>query len=72
MAHIGCKNLDYESEFLDCELVESQEGWKWWVRKSVPYEGAPTKVQFCKQRGRINGIFICINPGEMPCFEAQQ
>ena len=65
----GCKYLDYEkTKYPSCRLVE-KDGYKWWER-DAPYEGAPTRIQFCGQgRGRINGIFQCINPGEMGCFE---
>ncbi len=65
-----CIHLDYSSEFIGCELKEI-EGFscpvKYWERMAVPYEGAPTKVQFCKKRGRINEIFACYN-GEKPCY----
>lgn len=71
--HIGCKHLDYSGNYVDCEIVETDEGWKWWQRSSLPSEGAPQKVQFCGAgRGRINGIFQCINEGEMHCFEKQE
>ena len=72
MAHIGCKHLDYETKFNNCELIEDSEGYKWWVRKAAPYAGAPTHVQFCKKFGRINQIFGCIKPGEKSCFEEQE
>ena len=73
MSHIGCKHLDYTSDFIDCELRTIEpEGWKYWERMKPFYEGMPTKVQFCGAgRGRINEIFACINPGEMPCFKPQ-
>ena len=68
----ACKHLDFdESAYPQCELV-TIEGMdvKHWRRKNVPYKGAPVNVQFCGQgRGRINGIFQCYNPGEMPCYE---
>lgn len=73
MSHIGCKHLNYdESKYPTCEIVIIEpEGWKYWKRVST-YEGCPTQVQFCdKSRVRINGVFQCINPGEMHCFEAQ-
>jgi len=74
MSHVGCKHLDYEEgKYINCEIRTIEpEGWKYWERLNPPYEGAPTKVQFCGAgRGRINGIFQCINPGEMSCYEAQ-
>ena len=72
-AHIGCKHLDYETHYSGCELITIEpEGWKYWKRGKVWTEGGnPEKVQFCKNRGRINGIFQCINPDEMHCFEPQ-
>jgi hypothetical protein len=67
--HKGCKHLDYSENYIDCKIVE-MDGYKWWERQNPPYEGAPVKVQFCgKGRGRINGIFQCINKDEMSCFE---
>ena len=71
MKHIGCKHLDYESEYTDCKIVELPEGWKYWERgeRWLDDEKSPRKVQFCKLRGRINGIFQCINPGELSCYE---
>ena len=67
-----CKHLDYtEGKYIDCELVTTPEGWRWWKRGKTWTNGLdnPVNVQFCKLRGRINGIFQCINPGEMPCYE---
>lgn len=71
-----CKNLDYTSDFVGCELKSidnytDKDGnpVRYWERKE-PYSGAATKVQFCGAgRGRINGIFDCYNPGEMHCYE---
>ncbi len=74
MAHIGCKHLDYtEGKYTDCELITIQPGgWKYWKRGKIWTEGGnPQNVQFCKQRGRINEIFACINEGEMGCYEPQ-
>jgi len=72
MSHIGCKHLDYETHYLDCEIITSPEGWKWWKRgKRWTNGGNPENVQFCKKRGRINGIFQCINSNEMSCFVKQ-
>lgn len=67
-----CKHLDYDGEYIDCELKTCAPHYpdvKYWQRNNVPYEGAPVKVQFCKLRGRINGIFSCYNVGEMSCHE---
>ena len=71
MAHIGCKHLDYiniKDGF--CKLITTPEGWRWWEVQSVQsVQDAPTKVQYCKLKGRINGIFQCINKGEKSCYE---
>ena len=78
MAHIGCKHLDYEDHYSGCELITIEpEGWKYWERGAVwtkgpGNEGNPKNVQFCKEKGRIKGIFQCINPGEMFCYESQK
>lgn len=72
MEYIGCKNLDYSSEFFDCQLIETPEGWRYWKRLKAAEQGLPVNVQFCKGRGRINEIFACINPGEKSCFEPQE
>ena len=59
MKHIGCKHLDYETEYIDCEIRTIEpEGWKYWYRKVVVSEDCPRNVQFCKKRGRINSIFL--------------
>lgn len=67
-----CKHLDYETEYVDCEIVEVP-GFgcrvRHWKRNDPPYEGAPVNVQFCKLRGRINDIFSCYNKGERGCYD---
>ena len=74
MDHIGCKHLDYETNYEDCTIVTIEpEGWKYWERgERWTAQGEKKDVQFCKKRGRINEIFACINPGEMSCFEDNQ
>ena len=67
-----CKHLDYEGEYLNCEIKTCEPEYpevRYWNRNKVPYEGAAIKVQFCKKRGRVPGIFQCYNVGEMPCYE---
>lgn len=67
-----CQFLNYESEFVDCELRTCEPEYpdvKYWHRHNVPYQGAAVKVQFCKLRGRVPGIFQCWQTGEMPCYE---
>lgn len=78
MAHIGCKHLDYDTEFTDCKIIAIEsEGWKYWERgdtwtKGEHNKGNPKNVQFCKLRGRINDIFSCINAGERSCYEEHE
>lgn len=66
-----CKHLDYDESKYDAELRDCAPDFphvKYWYRTNVPYEDAPRRVQFCKLRGRVNGIFQCYN-GEMSCYE---
>lgn len=77
----GCKHLDYEEgKFTDCEIVDLTDRgmpgvrhWKrgetWIDRDANGRPQNPVNVQFCKLRGRINGIFDCYNAGELPCYE---
>ena len=68
MAHIGCKHLDYiPTKDSSCTLITTPEGWRWWEVQNV--HGDRFKVQYCKLKGRINGIFQCINKGEKSCYE---
>ena len=77
----ACKHLDYtKGKYTDCKIIELS-GFacpvRYWKRGATWTEGPgnggnPVKVQFCgKGRGRINGIFDCYNPGEMPCYEVE-
>jgi hypothetical protein len=69
-----CRHLDYtEGKFTDCTIETCAPHYpevKFWRRgeRWTDYEGAPVKVQFCRLRGRINGIFGCYN-GEMGCYD---
>ena len=77
-----CKHLDYsEGKFEPDITLETLEGFpvavRYWLRGKTWTDNGPgekpnpAKVQFCGAgRGRINGIFQCYNPGEMPCYEA--
>ena len=78
-----CKHLDFtEGKFTDCKIVEVPgfscrvrywERGKIWTDNGPGEKPNPSKVQFCGQgRGRINGIFQCYNPGEMPCYESEE
>lgn len=69
-----CIHLDYtEGKYTDCTLTTAAPHYpevRYWVRgpRWVDDPDTPTKVQFCRLRGRINGIFGCYN-GEMPCYD---
>ena len=73
-----CRHLDYtEGKYTDCEIRNCAPHYpdvRYWLRgprwtENEPGEAPnPAKVQFCKLRGRINGIFQCYN-GEMACYE---
>ena len=66
-----CRHLDYEEgKFIGCVLHKIDDV-RYWERLDPPYEGAPVKVQFCKLRGRINGISACYL-GDMPCYELEE
>lgn len=69
-----CVQLDYEEgkfgpdiELKDCAPHYPQV--RYWERGPVWTEGGgAAKVQFCKRKGRVAGIFGCYN-GEMPCYD---
>ncbi len=80
----ACKHLDYTEgkygpDILLCDLkAEGFPGVRFWLRGPIWTENGPgeksnpSKVQFCALgRGRINGIFQCYQPGEMPCYEPE-
>ena len=68
-----CIHLDHdESNYPTAKLISIDEfsvPVKYWKRKD--FDGNTQNVQFCKQRGRITGIFQCYNKGEMPCYEPE-
>lgn len=66
-----CKHLDYETEFIGCELQVMSDGVKFWQRQDIPYEGAPINVQFCKLRGRVNNIWSCYQNSNMGCYQPE-
>ena len=71
-----CRHLDYEDNYTDCQIRDCAPHFpdvRYWERGPTWTEGEfnqgnPVKVQFCKLRGHINGIFQCYN-GEMSCYE---
>jgi len=79
-----CKHLDYdESSYPQCKLKTIDDfdiPVKYWDRfeggfiseeELRKFPDTAIKVQFCKLRGRIKGIFQCYNPGEMSCYEEE-
>ena len=68
-----CKHLDYRTEmYSQCELITCPDfpEIQYWYRHVTPYAEAPRNVQFCKLRGRINGIFQCHSKSGMSCYES--
>lgn len=68
-----CKHLDYDEQYPGCEIIDLSPDYqnvKYWHRLILPDEASPTKVQFCKRFGRINGIFDCYQDGPFRCHEA--
>ena len=72
---VGCRHLDFEEgKYTDCKIKNCSPHFpevRYWERGERWTEGDrnPQNVQFCGEgRGRINGIFQCYNPGEMPCY----
>ena len=75
-----CKHLDYDiKSYPTCTLVTIRKPSfdievKYWERKISKTElrefpNTAVKVQFCKKRGRIKGIFQCYNENELSCHE---
>ena len=70
-----CKHLDFDEAKYGraAELVQiggfsiPVQVWE----RLPPFSDTRERVQFCKQRGRIRGIFQCYNPGEMSCYETE-
>ena len=74
---IPCRHLDYdESKYDRCALKTCAPHYpdvKYWDRGDEADFGsyqAVLKVQFCKLRGRINGVFQC-HTGEMGCYDPE-
>ena len=68
-----CKHLDYDGEYTDCVIRTCAPHFpavRYWERgeRWLDSDTNPKKVQFCKRRGRINGIFDCYD-GSMGCYE---
>jgi hypothetical protein len=70
MEYIGCKHLDYSDNYRDCKIIHTDFG-QYWLREKGYYSGGPIRVQFCKKKGRINGVGQCLFEGLKPCFEKQ-
>jgi len=67
-----CKYLDYdEAKYPTCSLEQCASGERFWLRPS-PYEGAPTAVQFCKKRGRMNQMLACTRKDRAVCGDYEE
>lgn len=72
-----CRHLDYDevSYSPGCTLRTAEPHYpdvRYWERGPAFTDGGgQVKVQFCKLRGRINGVFQCYNPGELSCYEPE-
>ena len=70
-----CRHLDYdEAKYDRCKIETCAPHFpdvRYWARGEEWTDGGfPRNVQFCKLRGRINGIFECYN-GELGCYEPE-
>jgi len=67
-----CKHLDHNAEKYPTAKLIALDDFsvpvQYFERRN--FDGDIEKVQFCKHRGRIKGIFQCYNPGEMYCYDA--
>ncbi len=75
-----CKHLDYETKYGPDITLETcaphfpdVRFWRrgpLWTENGPDEKPNPSKVQFCKLRGRINGVFDCYEaPGPMCCYD---
>lgn len=80
---VPCKHLDYSSTSGPDIVLETcaphYPEVRFWRRSKMCTDNElhvkPNleKMQFCgKGYGRINGIFQCYIPGEMPCYEPEE
>lgn len=66
----ACKQLSYDKEKYgqSCALnLLGGDEKAVWVRKDPPYAGAPTLVQFCNLRGRLNCPTACLCKRDAMC-----
>ena len=69
----ACKFLDFSKSYEGCQLTACKQlpSVKYWLR-DAPYEGAATKVQFCKKYGRINSMLQCYGVNGIGCYEPEE
>ena len=66
----ACRHLSYDKAKYgqSCALnILGGDGKAVWVRKDPPYAGAPTLVQFCSMRGRMNCPTSCLCKRDAMC-----
>ena len=77
MTMIPCQHLDFAGEYTGCSIHTCAPHYpevRYWLRGPEWTDNGPgaapnpARVQFCTQRGRINGVFGCYQK-EMPCYE---
>ena len=78
-----CKHLDHDiKSYPTCKLITIRKfrkfniEVKYWERNISETElkefpDTAVKVQFCKLKGRIKGIFQCYNENELSCHEVK-
>lgn len=70
MQFTACKHLDYSDNYSAKKQVLGS-GKVFWMRKEA-YPGAPTMVQFCKKRGRINSCEGCTSKSNAHCGDYEE
>ncbi|NCC05821.1 MAG: hypothetical protein EOM37_17680 [Proteobacteria bacterium] len=66
----ACKHLSYDKDAYGQSCALNLLGGDMkavWNRKNPPYPGAPSLVQFCKLRGRLNSPTACLRKCDAMC-----
>jgi hypothetical protein len=67
---IPCKHLVYNVQEPEWISAQDAEGVKYWIIQNHIPEEEPKAVQFCKNKGMINGIYQCYMKSGMECYDA--